>query len=144
MLLRDILLHKGTKVYSIEPDATLAEVVRRLVDHNCGSLVVCHRDNPTRLLGIITERDILRACAAGRVPLERHDVATCMTSEVVTVTPGDSVAETMGLMTEHRIRHLPIVDGDELVGIVSIGDIVKAQHDALTMENFYLKTYIQG
>src|SRR5687767_11603255 len=70
MLLRDILLHKGTKVYSIEPDATLAEVVRRLVDHNCGSLVVCHRDNPTRLLGIITERDILRACAAGRVPLE--------------------------------------------------------------------------
>ena len=63
MLLRDILLHKGSKVYSIDPEATLADVVRKLVDHNCGSLVVCEPDCSTRVLGIITERDILRACA---------------------------------------------------------------------------------
>jgi CBS domain-containing protein len=144
MLLRDILLHKGSKVYSIEPDATLADVVRKLVDHNCGSLVVCEPDCATHVLGIITERDILRACAAGRVPLERHHVADCMTRDMITATSSHSVEETMGLMTDHRIRHLPVVDDDELAGIVSIGDIVKAQHDALTMENHYLKSYIQS
>ena len=67
-----------------------------------------------------------------------------MTRDMVIATSNHSVEETMGLMTDHRIRHLPVVDDEELVGIVSIGDIVKAQHDALTMENHYLKSYIQS
>jgi CBS domain-containing protein len=96
------------------------------------------------MLGIITERDILRACAARRGPLESTRVSDVMTTNVVTGSPCDSVEDTMGLMTEHRIRHLPVLENDKLVGIVSIGDIVKAQHDALTMENHYLKSYLHG
>ncbi len=67
-----------------------------------------------------------------------------MTTDVVFASPHDSVEETMGLMTEKRIRHLPVLESEDLVGIISIGDIVKAQHDALTMENHYLKSYLQG
>jgi CBS domain-containing protein len=144
MKLADILAHKGYKVHSIRPSASLAEVVQVLVRHNIGSLMVCEDEDCKRMLGIITERDILRACAARRGPLEGTAVADAMTTNVVTGSPCDSVEDTMGLMTEHRIRHLPVLENDELVGIVSIGDIVKAQHDALTMENHYLKSYLHG
>ena len=144
MKLADILAHKGYKVHSIRPSATLAEEVQVLVRHNIGSLMVCEEEDCKRMLGIITERDILRACAARRGPLDSMRVAEVMTTNVVTGSPCDSVEDTMGLMTEHRIRHLPVLESDELVGIVSIGDIVKAQHDALTMENHYLKSYLHG
>ena len=96
------------------------------------------------MLGIITERDILRACAARRGSLESIEVAEVMTKDIVTASPNDSVEDIMGSMTDHRIRHLPVIENDELVGIVSIGDIVKAQHNALTMENHYLKSYLHG
>jgi CBS domain-containing protein len=144
MKLADILAHKGYKVHSIRPSASLAEVVQVLVRHNIGSLMVCEEADCKRMLGIITERDILRACAARRGPLESTTVVEVMTTNVVTGSPCDSVEDTMGLMTDHRIRHLPVLENDELVGIVSIGDIVKAQHDELTMENHYLKSYLQG
>jgi CBS domain-containing protein len=143
MKLADILAHKGSKVHSIGPVASLAEVVQVLNRHNIGSLMVCPEDDCKRMLGIITERDILRACAARR-PLETTEVSDVMTHDVVTGSPCDSVEDTMGVMTDNRIRHLPVLDNDELVGIVSIGDIVKAQHDALTMENHYLKSYLHG
>jgi CBS domain-containing protein len=145
MLLRDILRVKGSAVHTIEPDATLQQVVDRLVEKSCGSLVVCRVDRPTEMIGIITERDILRACAAGFTPLEQHLVADHMTSEVLAGWLGQSVAETMGLMTHRRVRHMPVLDETgALCGIISIGDVVKAQHDALCMENHYLKSYIQG
>jgi CBS domain-containing protein len=144
MLLRDILQNKGAKVFTIGPEATLADVVDRLVEHNCGSLLVCHAGEPCKMLGIISERDILRACAATRLRLEEQIVADRMTREVVTAGLDQPVEDAMGLMTTNRIRHLPIIEGGELVGIISIGDVVKAQHDALTMENHYLKNYIHG
>ena len=144
MLLRDILARKGTDVYTIRPDASLDDVVRKLVQCNCGSLLVCDEGLPRRMRGIITERDIMRACAQAGGPLDRRLVQDCMSADVLTATPDQSVEETMGQMTMHRIRHLPIVEGDELVGIISIGDVVKAQFDALTMENHYLRSYLQG
>jgi CBS domain-containing protein len=144
MKLAEILAHKGHKVHSIRPTASLDEVVQVLVRHNIGSLMVCPEEDCKRVLGIVTERDILRACAAHRGSLEVIEVSDVMTVDIVTGSPSDSVEDTMGLMTEHRIRHLPVLDSDELVGLVSIGDIVKAQHDALTMENHYLKSYLQG
>ena len=143
MKLADILAHKGYKVHSIGPTATLAEVVQVLVRHNIGSLMVCADEDCKRMLGIITERDILRASAARR-PLDKTEVSRVMSTDVVTGSPCDSVEEIMGVMTENRIRHLPVLENDELIGIVSIGDIVKAQYDALTMENHYLKSYLHG
>jgi CBS domain-containing protein len=96
------------------------------------------------MVGIITERDILRACAAGKAPLERQHVQDVMSSNPVVGRPNDSVEDTMGVMTDRRIRHLPVLDGGMLAGLVSIGDLVKAQHDAMTMENHYLKSYLHG
>jgi len=144
--LMDILRVKGTNVHCIEPRATLADVVRKLVDFKIGSLVV--RDgfgaHQGGVVGIITERDILKACADGCGALADRKVEDSMTREVITGSPLDSIEETMGLMTEHRIRHLPVMDGDELRGMISIGDVVKAHHHMAVVENHYLKSYIQS
>jgi CBS domain-containing protein len=145
MSLQQILQHKGSRVLSISPRATLADVVQKLVKHNCGSLVVCEEEDCTKMLGIITERDILRACTEGHAPLAQMRVSEAMSADLATGSPNDSVQDAMGVMTDRRIRHLPVVDDDgRLVGLVSIGDLVKHQHDQLTMENHYLKSYIQG
>ncbi len=146
MMLQEILAAKGSTVYAISAQATLEDVVQSLVNHNCGSLVVCEADDPAqgRLLGIVTERDILRACAKSPAQLDRVRVADVMTRDVVTGSPGDTVEDTMGLMTDRRVRHLPILENDRLVGIISIGDVVKAQYDHLTMENHFLKSYINS
>ena len=146
MTLQEILRAKGNAVHTISPDATLEEVVQKLVKHNCGSLVVCldAECENRRLIGIITERDILRACASERGRFGELTVSVVMTREVITGSPSDSVEDTMGLMTTKRVRHLPIVEQQKLEGIISIGDVVKAQHDQLTMENHYLKSYIHG
>ena len=144
MQLQDILNAKGTAVYTIGPQASLEEVVHTLVRHNCGSLVVSGSEGPGRgPLGIVTERDILHLHKYGS-ELGRMRIAEVMTRDMIVGTTGDSVEDTMGLMTRHRVRHLPIVDGNRLVGIISIGDVVKAQHDSLTMENHYLKAYIHS
>lgn len=141
MQLREILTAKGSNVLTIEPTASLADVVEKLVENRCGSLVVC--DGET-MVGIISERDILIAVAQVSEPLNAVMVHGRMTTDVVTGVPEDTVSEIMGLMTEKRVRHLPILDDGKLAGLISIGDIVKAQHHQLTVENHYLKNYIQS
>jgi CBS domain-containing protein len=142
MLLEDILRAKGSEVYTVEPDATLAQVIRELVRRNVGSLVVVASDpadDGQRVLGIITERDLLRAQASERLSLEERTVESVMTTDLVTASPDDRVEHAMGVMTENRVRHLPVLAGGRLLGIISIGDVVKAQHDELTMENHYMR-----
>ena len=139
--LRDILQAKGSEVHTIAPAASLQDVADLLVKQNCGSLVVVDGE---QLCGIITERDILRAAAASHQPLKNFLVREHMTAELVTGSLEDGLSDVMGQMTEHRIRHLPILEKERLVGMISIGDVVKAQHDQLSMENHYLKNYIQG
>jgi len=141
MTIRTILQAKGNQVFKTAPEEILSVVVKQLVYRRCGSLLVCRGDE---LLGIITERDILRASATEGYNLETTTVAELMTSDLVTGTPDDSISETMGLLTERRIRHLPILDNGKLAGMISIGDVVKAQYAKLSIENHYLKSYIQG
>jgi CBS domain-containing protein len=144
MTLSDILKAKGSTVYTISAQASLQEATQALVRHNVGALVVCDRDLEAgeRLLGIITERDITRVCAADRGPLSAILVGEVMTTRLLTGSPQDSVEDTMGLMTSHRIRHIPVLAEGRMVGIVSIGDVVKSQHDRLAMENQFMKNYI--
>ena len=146
MTLRDILKAKGTAVYTIPPDMTVREVIQRLVEHNVGSLVICDRDpsQGEQLAGIVTERDILHLCASGKGQIPEQKVSEVMSTDLVTGSPDDSVEDTMGLLTRKRIRHLPILSEGRLVGLVSIGDVVKAQHDRLAMENQFMKDYIQS
>jgi CBS domain-containing protein len=149
---------KGGAVYTISPDKTLGDVVRELVDHRVGALLVRQTDETgaERLLGIITERDLLLAhagrkrpattpeAATGACPLMSCKVSEIMSADLVTGSPTDSVEQVMGLMTTRRIRHLPVLADGRLIGMISIGDVVKAQHDQLAMENRYMKDYIRG
>jgi CBS domain-containing protein len=146
MTLKDILESKGSTVYTIAPEATLEEVTHELVRRNVGSLLVCarHVTEGERVLGIVTERDILRFCASGKGVLSEVKVSHVMTTQLITASPGDAVGRVMGLMTEKRVRHLPVLSEGRLVGMVSIGDVVKAQHDRLAMENQFMKDYIQS
>ena len=141
VLLRDILGSKGRAVVTVGVDTRLSEVVQTLVKHNIGSLVVCDGE---RMVGIVTERDILRTVAEVGVGLEDVPVAQRMTPNVISGAPDDNVDKIMGVMTENRIRHLPVLDQGQLAGMVSIGDLVKAQHDRMTMEHQQLMNYIQS
>lgn len=144
MKLQEILSVKGSAVHTISPEATLQEVVRTLVEHRIGSLVICRVDaqGKDELMGIITERDILHACVAGSKALTEAKAIEAMSTMLVTASPDDEVEEVMGLMTTRRIRHLPVLCEGRLAGIISIGDVVKAQHDRLAMENRFMKDYI--
>ena len=95
-------------------------------------------------MGVLTERDILRFCATSGSDLSGAAVAEIMSSRVVTGSLQDSVEATMGLMTARRIRHLPVLADGRLVGLISIGDVVKWQHDHLAMENQFMKNYLTG
>ena len=141
MFVKEILQVKGSQVFTIPVSAKLSEVVDELVTRNCGSLVVCEGD---RMVGIVTERDILRACEGITGSLSDIELAAITSREVITAAPCDKVGDVMGKMTDHRVRHLPVMEGGELVGLISIGDVVKAQHAELTTENELLKEYIHG
>ena len=143
MRLRDILDQKSHEVRTISPQASCDDVVMELVKFNIGSLIV--RDSPDGpVLGIITERDILKAQASNRVPLTQLPVGQFMTSKLITARPDDDITVAMGLMTTHRVRHLPVLEDGRIYGMLSIGDVVKAQHDELVMENHHMRSYIQS
>lgn len=141
MLLKDILANKGTDVLSIEPSATMADAVDKMVAHCCGCLVVSKGES---MVGIISERDVLRAISGASETLDKISVAARMSKNVITGTPDQNINDTMGLMTKNHVRHLPVLDNGRLAGLISIGDVVKAQHQKLEMENHLLMSYIQG
>ena len=142
MNVQTILSAKGTEVATIAPSANLAEATEVLRDRGFGALVASV--DGRSLDGIVSERDIVRALAAhGAATLER-DVASCMSSEVFTCSPSDSIDALMSMMTERRIRHLPVLRDGVLAGMISIGDIVKHRLGELERENDQLHDYIQG
>ncbi len=140
MRVRDILRNKGRAVFRISVEASMSEVVAALVRHNCGALVVCDANGVMN--GIISERDVLRTCADQSVTLAKEPVQARMTREVVTGTLDQSLDDVLSLMTKRRIRHLPILEDNQLAGLISIGDAVKARQDALLAENHHLLNYI--
>ena len=119
----DLLGDKGTEIFSIAPEATVADAVRLLAEKGIGSLLVMQEDT---LCGIVTERDYARKVVAGGLSSENIRVADIMTASVFTTGIEQNIDECMMLMTEKRIRHLPVVDGERVVGIISIGDLMKA------------------
>jgi len=126
MNIASLLASKGVKVVTIGPHEPIRGALLLLAQHNIGALVVV--DGPDTLVGIVSERDIVRALARTEAILV-EPVAVIMTREVVIGTPQDELAAVGVTMTERRIRHLPVVEGGRLVGMVSIGDVVKAQRD---------------
>ena len=146
MTLYEVLKNKGSDVHVIGPEATLDEAIRAMTHKNVGSLLVCMRDvdRGEEVVGILSERDVLRFCAADRGPPSTARVSDVMTRNVLTAAPTEPVQSVLGHMTRSRVRHMPVVSSGRLVGIVSIGDLVKAQLDRLSMENQFMKDYISG
>jgi CBS domain-containing protein len=140
VLITEILKTKGDSVFTISPGDTLARAAERLHEHRVGALVV--HEEADGIAGIVSERDVVRAVAReGRGALDQP-VSAFMTRDVVYAEPTEAVDSLLGRMTDRRIRHLPVSDKGRLVGIVSIGDLVKAKIAEAVEEAQSLKTYI--
>ena len=143
MNVQSIIGSKGTDVATIGQTANLHDAIRLLDERRIGALVVS--GNGLAIEGIISERDVVRAAASGGSAALDRSVGSVMSTDVVTCATGDGVDRLMSLMTERRIRHLPVVDDNgHLAGIVSIGDVVKARLNELEDENRALADYISG
>jgi CBS domain-containing protein len=142
MQVRDVLKTKGGRVITIDPEATVAEAIARLVQNNIGSLPVVDSDG--HLVGIFSERDALRGIHHHGQGFAPTHVGKVMTADPVTCDIGDDVNEVMGQMSERRIAKVPVLHHDKLVGIVSVGDVIKVLFEKVSSENEHLLTYIHG
>ena len=143
MLVRQLLANKPKNfVETISEMQTLSDVTRRLAELKIGAVVVTDGDGA--VVGIISERDIVRQLAAQGPSCLSRAVRDTMTKSVISAAPGDVAEDLLGKMTEGRFRHMPVLDGDKLVGILSIGDVVKARMDAMSAENEALEGIIRG
>jgi len=139
MRIADILRSKGSSVATITPETSVAGLLTELAVHNIGAMVVV---SPDGLQGIVSERDVVRALHQRGADILHQPVSEIMTSMVATCTPQDSVDSLAALMTTNRVRHIPVMDNGRLVGIVSIGDVVKNRMDELETEQRQLQAYI--
>jgi CBS domain-containing protein len=143
MNVQSILSVKGTEVATIEPEASLADAVAMLRDRGFGALVVS--SDGASIDGIVSERDVVRALAGHGASTLGRAVSSCMSGNVLTCTVSDTIDQLMVMMTERRIRHLPVrTDEGHVGGMVSIGDVVKFRLQELERENNQLHDYIQG
>ena len=141
MIVKSILSAKGGDVISIEPTATLETAVNMLAKHRIGALLVFGPDR--RAIGILSERDIVRVLAEKGAGVLTQPLAQVMTRNVVTCSQSDSVGVLMERMTTGRFRHLPVVEQDQVIGLVSIGDVVKHRLQEIEQESAALRDYIQ-
>lgn len=140
MAVAHILRQKGTSVVTVEPGDSVQTIVDMLARHRIGAVVVV--DSHGGIAGIVSERDVVRAMAGDAAGVVSRTAKDIMTAKVRTCTPQDSEAELMQLMTEHRIRHLPVVANGRVAGMISIGDVVKLRIESMEAEANQMKTYI--
>lgn len=141
MKVKDILKIKGSRCECIGPDNSIKEAMNLIINKKIGALPVMENEN---IIGIITERDILRLLGSQSASVFEKPVREYMTKNLVVGVPDDDVDVAMAYMTNNRFRHLPIIENGRLAGIISIGDIVKTEVSNLKVENRYLTDYITG
>jgi CBS domain-containing protein len=137
MVVQELLSAKNSKVVTVRPSTTLVEAAQALTTHRIGALVVT--DDAGRLLGIVSERDLTKAIGQYLTGLFDRHVADVMSRAVVTCSPDDSVAEVLYLMNSNRIRHIPVLDREDLMGIISIRDVTENWLELLERENQQLR-----
>jgi CBS domain-containing protein len=138
----DVLKGKGGRVVTIDAKATVADAIARLVQNNIGSLPVV--DESGHLVGVLSERDVLRLMHNRGESFARDRIGDVMTKDPITCTPDCDVEEIMGQMSERRIAKIPVVQSDRLVGIVSVGDVIKVMYERVHAENSHLMSYLYG
>lgn len=139
--INEILTNKGPAVWTISPEATVFEAIQLMADKNVGALLVVEKE---KLAGLISERDYTRKVALRGKSSKELKVREILSDRVVHVTPHHSIEDCMRLMTENRVRHLPVLEGDTIKGVVSIGDLVNWIISAQTSTIRQLQTYISG
>jgi CBS domain-containing protein len=139
MRIADVLRNKGSAVATVTPETTVSELLAGLAERNIGAMVVVGTDG---VYGIVSERDVVRKLHERGAEMLSAPVSEIMTTMVVTCAPGDSVDSLSGLMTTHRVRHVPVIKNGQLAGIVSIGDVVKRRMEELEAEQEQLHAYI--
>jgi len=139
--INEILTQKGTTVWRISPEATVFEAIQMMADKNIGALLVTDKE---KLLGLLTERDYTRKVALKGKSSKQTPVKEILSAECIQVTPAHTVEECMRLMTVHRVRHLPVLNGSKKLSIVSIGDLVNWIISAQNSTIHQLQTYITG
>jgi CBS domain-containing protein len=139
MAIATILRDKGGEVASVAPESLVSDIVAELTTRRIGAVLVI---DAGAVVGVVSERDVVRGLAGHRGEVLALTARDVMTAPVVTISPDQTVAEAMELMTDRRIRHLPVLDSGALVGLVSIGDLVKARIDEAEREALALKDYI--
>lgn len=142
MTLKELLSHKQASLVFSKASTRILDATKTMIDHRVGSLLVQADDG--ELIGILTERDILRFCSDHPDNLPEALVEDVMTRNLIIATPDFSLEEAMSLMTEQRFRHLPVIEGGKPIGIVSIGDLVKAKLKDVSVEVKYLRDYISA
>lgn len=142
MLVREVLQSKGGLVFAIDCDATVSEAIAKLVQNNIGSLPIVEHGG--RLVGIFSERDVLRLIHNKGEGFGRLCVADVMTKDPVTCHLEDEVDAVMGQMSDRHIAKIPVLSGGQLVGVISVGDVIKVLYDKVHDENRHLYSYIHG
>jgi CBS domain-containing protein len=140
MNVETILRKKGDTVITVEPDCLVARAAQILHDNRIGAALV--RDAAQKVVGMLSERDIVRGVARHQEACLKMTVGELMTTPVISCAPADSIEEIMSLMTERRVRHLPVMADGELIGIISIGDVVKQRISEIENESQALRQYI--
>jgi len=136
-----ILDNKGNDVFSISPESSLKQMAGEMLTKKIGSLVVTEKDGS--LVGIISERDFLNIVAKHTKDWEVISVSDVMTTEVITASPEDTLEQVMSVMTQHHIRHIPVMDNNKIVGLLALGDIINTLLDKSLFQNELLKRYIK-
>jgi len=140
--IEEIIHAKGSEVVTLNPKDKVSQALGAMVEHNIGSVLVVSEEG--KLSGIFTERDFLNLSHRRGLQIKDSPLESVMTTNLIIGFPDDGVNYTLRVMTQNKIRHLPIVDGDEIKGIVSIGDLVKSQLKDKEFEIHYLTDYIMG
>lgn len=138
---KHLLENKGSAIFSIAPDVPVLEGIKRMAEHRVGALLVMRGDE---LVGVVSERDYARKVILQGRSSSQTSVSDIMSSTPLTVGPDTDVFDCMRLCTDSRIRHLPVVQGNKVVGVISIGDLVKAVIDAQAEQIEHLERYITG
>ena len=140
MILSEVLRGKGHDIIKINASACVADAAAALMENRIGSLLVA--DDSDNIVGILSERDIVGGMEPHGADLHDVPVSDLMTVELIKCAPGDTVLEAMALMTDRRVRHLPVYDGNELLGVISVGDLVKCRISEVQAEAEAMRQYI--
>ena len=140
-LVSALIKHKGRIIYSVAPDAPVLEAIKEMAEHGVGALLVMQGE---KLLGVVSERDYARKVILKGRSSNETDVSQIMSAPVLTVRPDQSVNDCMRIMTENRVRHLPVVEGERVVGVLSIGDLVRTLVEEQQQTIAQLEQYIHS